>query len=134
MEVKFDAINNNIAYKPGMLGPWISLIGSGQTGDDKSEHQHFRNQWTEMDLNRHIKLRWPLIYYFGQKSLRRNEVSIVVNQRVHKAVSGFNLNNRMISVHLQDKSFNTRVIQVYAPTGNAEEAELNSSMKPYKTF
>ena len=29
----------------------------------------------------------------------------------------------MISVHLQDKPFNTTVIQVYAPTSNAEEAE-----------
>ena len=43
-------------------------------------------------------------------------------------------NNRIISVHFQGKAFNIRVIQVYAPTRNAEEAELNGSMKTYKTF
>ena len=40
----------------------------------------------------------------------------------------------MISVYFQGKPFNTTVIQAYAPTSNAEEAEVNSSMKTYKTF
>ena len=64
------------------------------------------------------------IYYSGQESLRRNGVAIMVNKRVQNAVLGCNLkNDRMISVHFQGKPFNITVIQVYAPTRNAEEAE-----------
>ena len=62
------------------------------------------------------------IYYCGQESLRRNGVAIMVNKRVRNAVLGCNLkNNRMISVCFQGKPFNITVIQVYAPTSNAEE-------------
>uniref|UniRef100_A0A4W2EZ98 RNA-directed DNA polymerase n=1 Tax=Bos indicus x Bos taurus TaxID=30522 RepID=A0A4W2EZ98_BOBOX len=65
------------------------------------------------------------ISYCGQESLRRNGVAIMVNKRAHKAVLGGNLkNNRMISVHFQGKPFNITVIQVYALTSNAEEAEV----------
>ena len=65
------------------------------------------------------------IYYCGQESLRRNGVAIMVNKRVRTAVLGCNLkNNRMISVHFQGKPFNITVIQVYAQTSNAEEAEV----------
>ena len=65
------------------------------------------------------------IYYCGQESLRRNGVAIMVNKRVQNAVLGCNLiSNRMISVHFQNKPFNITVIQVYAPTNNAEEAEV----------
>ena len=64
------------------------------------------------------------IYYCGQESLRRNGVAIIVNKRVQNAVTGCNLkNNRMISVHFQGKPFNITIIQVYAPTTKAEEAE-----------
>ena len=64
------------------------------------------------------------IYYCGQESLRRNGVAIMVNKRVQNAVLGCNLqNDRMICVHFQGKPFNITVIQVYAPTSNAEEAE-----------
>ena len=64
-------------------------------------------------------------YYCGQESLRRNGVAIIVNKRVQNAVLGCNLKNeRMISVHFQGKPFNITVIQVYAPTSNAEEAEV----------
>ena len=64
------------------------------------------------------------IYYCGQESLRRNGVAIMVNERVRNAVLGCNLkNDRMISVRLQGKPFNITVIQAYAPTSNAEEAE-----------
>ena len=63
------------------------------------------------------------IYYCGQESLRRNGVAIMVNKRVQNAVLGCNLkNDRMISVHFQGKPFNITVIQVYAPSSNAEEA------------
>ena len=65
------------------------------------------------------------IYYCGQESLRRNGVGIIVNERVRNALLGCNLkNDRMISVHSQGKPFNITVIQVYAPTSNAEEAEV----------
>ena len=65
------------------------------------------------------------IHYCGQESLRRNGVAIMVNKRVRNAVLGCNLkNDRMISVRFQGKPFNTAVIQVYAPTSNAEEAEV----------
>src|SRR5574341_469049 len=65
------------------------------------------------------------IYYCGQESLRRNGVAIMVNKRARNAVLGCNLkNDRMISVRFQGKPFNTTVIQVYAPTSNAEEAEV----------
>ena len=64
------------------------------------------------------------IYYCRQESLRRNGVAIMVNKRVRNAVLGCNLKNRMISVHFQGKPFNITVIQVYAPTSNAEEAEV----------
>ena len=65
------------------------------------------------------------VYYCGQESLRRNGVAIMVNKRVQNAVLGCNLkNDRMMSVHFQCKPFNIRVTQVYAPTSNAEEAEV----------
>jgi len=65
------------------------------------------------------------IYYCEQESLRRNEVALIVNKRVQNAVLGCNLkNDRMILVHFQGKPFNITVIQVYAPTRNAEEAEV----------
>ena len=79
-------------------------------------------KWTgmgEFNSNDHY------IYYSGQESLRRNGVAIVVNKRVRNAVLGCNLeNDRMISVRFQGKPFNITVIQVYAPTSNAEEAEV----------
>ena len=65
------------------------------------------------------------IYYCGQESLRRNGVAIMVHKRVWNAVLGCNLkNDRMISDRLQGKPFNITVIQVYALTSNAEEAEV----------
>ena len=61
----------------------------------------------------------------SKESLRRNGVEIMVNKTVQNALLGSNLkNNRMISVHFQSKLFNITVIQAYAPTSNAEEAEV----------
>ena len=69
------------------------------------------------------------------RSLRRNGVAIIVNKRVQNAVLGCNLkNNRMISVHFQGKPFNNIVIQVYAPTRNAEEAEVEWFYEDLKIF
>ena len=65
------------------------------------------------------------IYYCGQESLRRNGAAIMVNKRVQNAVLRCNLkNDRVISDRFQGKRFNITVIQVYAPTSNAEEAEV----------
>ena len=75
------------------------------------------------------------IYHCGQESFRRNGVAIIVNKTVQNAVLGCNFkNDRMISVHFQGKPFNITGIQVYALTSNAEEAEVNGSVKTYKTF
>ena len=65
------------------------------------------------------------IYYGGQESLRRNGIALMVNKRVQSTVLGCSLkNDRIISVHFQGKPFSITVIQVYAPTTNAEEAEV----------
>ena len=78
-------------------------------------------KWTGMD---EFNSDDHYIYYCGQESLRRNTVAIIVNKRVQNAVIGCNLkNDRMLSVHFQGKPFNITVIQVYASTSNAEEAE-----------
>ena len=65
------------------------------------------------------------ISYCGQESLKTNGVVLIVNKRVQNAVLGCNLKkDRMISVHFQGKPFNITVIQAYATTSNAEEAEV----------
>ena len=65
------------------------------------------------------------IYCCGQESLRRNGVALIVNKRVRKAVLGFNLkNDGIISAQFQGELFSITVIQAYAPTSNAEEAEV----------
>ena len=65
------------------------------------------------------------IYYCVQESLRRNGIVLIVNKRVQNAVLGCSLkNDRMISGHFQGKPFNIIIIQVYAPTTNAKEAEV----------
>ena len=78
-------------------------------------------KWTGMgEVNSHDHY----IYYCGQKSLR-NRVATIVNKSVENAVFGCNFkNDRIISVHFQGKPFNITVIQVYAPTSNVEEVEV----------
>ena len=88
-----------------------------------------------VDISGISKLKWTgmgefnsddhYIYYYGQESLRRNGVAIIVNKGFQNTVLGCNLiNNRMISVHFQGKPFNIMIIQVYALTSNTEEAEV----------
>ena len=79
-------------------------------------------KWTEMgEFNSDDRY----IYYCGQESLRRNGVAIMVNRSVQNAVLGCNLkNDRMIANCFQGKPFNSTVIQVYAPTTNADEPEV----------
>ena len=75
------------------------------------------------------------IYYCGQEALRRNGVAIMVNKSVQNAVLGCNLrNDRMIFIRFQGKPFNISVMEVYAPTSNAEEAEIEWFHEDYKTF
>ena len=64
------------------------------------------------------------IYYCGQESLRRNGVAIIVSKSPNCSTWMQSQKNRMISVCFQGKPFNITVIQVYAPTSNAEEAEV----------
>ena len=65
------------------------------------------------------------IYYCGQEYIRRNGIAMIVNKSFQNAVLECNLkHNRMISVCFEGKPFNLTVIQVYAPTTNAEEAEI----------
>ena len=71
------------------------------------------------------------MYYCGQEFLRRNGVAIIVNKRVWNVVLGCNLkNDRIISVCFQGKPFSITVIQVYAPTNIAEEAEVEWLWRP----
>ena len=74
-------------------------------------------------------------YYCGQESLRRNGVAIMVNKRVQNAVFECNLkNDRMISVRFQGKPFNIMIIQDYAPTSNAEEADVERFYEDLQDF
>ena len=75
------------------------------------------------------------IYYCGEESLRRNGLAITVNKRVRNAVLGCNLkNDTIISVRFQGKPFNITVIQAYAPTSNAEEAEVEQFYEDLQNF
>ena len=75
------------------------------------------------------------IYYCGQECLRRNGIAIIVYKRVWNAVFGIKLkNNRVFFVYFQDKPFNVTVIQVYAATSNAEEAEVEQFYEDLQTF
>ena len=79
-------------------------------------------KWTGMDK---LNSDDHYIYHYGQDSLTRNETAVMLNKRVQNAILGCSLkNDRMISVCFQGKPFNITVIQVYAPTSNHEEAEV----------
>ena len=65
-------------------------------------------------------------YYCGQVSLRRNAVALIINKRVRNTVLGCTFkNDKMILVHFQGKPFNITVIQVCAPTTDAEEVDID---------
>ena len=71
----------------------------------------------------------------GKNPLEKNGVAIIVNKRVQNAVLGCNLKkDRMISVHFQGKPFNITIIQVYALTSNAEEAEVEQLYEDLQDF
>ena len=132
--------------------PIVDVIGDGSKVRCCKE-QYFLGTWNVRSMNQSkfvvvkqkmarvnidilgiSELRWTgmgefnsdyhFIYYCGQESLRKNRVAIIVSERVQNAVLGCNLkNDRMISVCFQGKPFNITIIQVYALTSNAEEAE-----------
>ena len=134
MEVKSDAVKSNIAY-------WnVRSMNQGKLEVVKREMAR-----VNIDILGISKLKWTrtgefnsddqYICYCGQESLRRNEVAIIVNKRVQNAVLGCNLkNDKMNSVRFQGKPFNITVIQVYASTSNAEEAEVEWFYEIYKTI
>ena len=64
------------------------------------------------------------IYYCGQEYLRRKGIAIIVNKSPECSTWIQSQNDRMISVCFQVKPFNITVIQVYASTSNAKEAEV----------
>ena len=113
------------------IGTWnVSSMNQGKLEVGKQEMAR-----VNVDILGISKLKWTgmgefnsddhYIYYCGQESLRRNGVAIIVTKRVQNAVLGCNLkNDGIISVHFQGKPFNISVIQVYALTSNAEEAEV----------
>ena len=123
MEVKSNAVKN--------IGTWnVRSMNLGKLEVVKQEMAR-----VNINILGISELRWTgmggfnsddhYIYYCGQESIRRNGVTIIVNKRIQNAVHGSNLkNDRMISVHFQGKPFNIMVSQVYAPTSNAEEAEV----------
>ena len=93
---------------------------------EKSEHWHLRNQRAKMDQKGEFHSDDHCIYYCGQESLRRNGVALIVNKIIQNVVTGWNLkNDRIMLVCFQDKPFNITVIQVYAPTTDAEEAKVD---------
>ena len=84
-----------------------------------------------------LRMRWPKYWSFSFSIIPSKEIPGLISFRMDwlDLLLGCNLkNDRMNSVHFQGKPFNITVIQVYAPTSNTEEAELNGSMKTYKTF
>ena len=120
IEARSDAVKSNIALymnqgklevvKQEMTRVNINILGISELK---------RTEMGEFNSDYHY------IYYCGQEYLRRNGVAIIVNKRVQNAVLECNLkNDRMISVRFQGKPFNITVIQVYPPTSNAEEAEV----------
>ena len=88
-----------------------------------------------MDQNGQFNLNDHYIYYCGQESLRKSGEALIVNKRVQNAVLGCNLKkSRMIYVSFQGKPFSITVIQIYAPTTNVKEAEVEQLYEGQKTF
>ena len=78
-----------------------------------------------MDWNGEFNSDAHSVYYWGQESLTRNSVAIIVNKNILNVVLGCSLkNDRIISVCFQGKPFSITIIQVYDLMTNAEEAEV----------
>ena len=134
MDVTGDRSKVRCCKKQYCIGTWnIRSMNQGKLEVVKQEMER-----VNVDVLGVSELKWTkmgefnsddhFIYYCGQESLRRNGVAIMVNKRVRNAILGCSLkNDRIISVHFQGKPFNITVIQVYVPTSNAEEAEVERS-------
>ena len=108
---------------------WISISFSRRSSwhRDWTQVSHIVGRCLNVWATRIGEFNWDdhYSYYCGQEFLRRNGIALILNKRVQNAVLGYSLkNDRMISVCLQGKPFNITVIQVYAPTSNAEEGEV----------
>ena len=131
VDVTGDGINVQYCKEQYCIGTWnVRSMNQGNLEVVKQEMAR-----VNIDILGISELRWTgmdefnsddhCIYYYGQEFLRRNGVAITVNKRVQNAVLGCSLkNDRMISVRFQGKPFNITAIQVYAPTSNGEEAEV----------
>ena len=132
MEVKSDAIKNNIAYKPGIKVNW-------KWSNRRYEHRHFRSTFQESVSKKGLE--WVNLTQMtiisstvGKNPLKEMEQPSQ-STKVQNAVLGCSLKkDRMILVHFQGKAFNVAVIQVYAPTTNAEEGEDEWFYDDLKTF
>ena len=131
MDVTIDRSKIQCCKEQYCIGTWnVKSMNQGKL--DVVKQQMAR---VNVDILGVSKLKWTgmgvlnaddhYIYHCGQESLRRKEVVIMVNKRVRNSVLGCSLkNDKMISFRLQGKPFNITVIQVYAPTSNAEEADV----------
>ena len=131
MDVTGDKSKVQCCKEPYCIGTWnVRSMNPGKLEVVKQEMAR-----VNVDILGISELKWTgmgefnsddhYIYYYGQESLRRNGVALMVNKRVSDAVLGCNLkNDRMISVHFHGKPLNIPEIQVYALTRNAEEAEV----------
>ena len=132
MHIAFNTdINSGCCKEQYFRGTWnVRSMNQGNLEVVKQEMARLN-----VDIPEISKLKWTgmgefnsdnhYIYYCGQESFRRKGEAMMVNRRVQNAVLGCSLkNDRMISVHFQGKPFNITVIQVYAPTSNTEEAEV----------
>ena len=122
---KSDAVKNNIA-----LGTWnVRSMNQGKLHMVKQETVRVNIniigiselKWTRMDK---FNSDDHYIYHCGQKSLKRNGVALIVNKRARNAVLGYNLKHNNDLCSFPRQIIHITVIQVYAPTSNAEEAEV----------
>ena len=126
-----DKTKNRGAYTSLTIGTWdVRSVNQGKLEVVKQEMARVNVgilgiselKWTRMG---EFNSGDYYINYCGQESLRRNGVAIIVHKRVRNAVLGCNFkNDRMITVCFQGKPLSITVIQAYAPTNNAEEAEV----------
>ena len=100
------------------------MAGGGGVGPRRLEQS--TKLWDVFNSDYHY------INYCGQETCRSNAVAIIVNKRVRNAVLGCNLkNNRQND---EGKPLKITVIQGYAPTSNAKEAEVGWFHEDVKTF
>ncbi|CAF3528318.1 unnamed protein product [Adineta steineri] len=67
------------------------------------------------------------VYYSGSENIRKNGVALIVNKKLVNSIIGYNTkNDRMISIRLQGKPTNLTIIQIYAPTTEAEESIIEN--------